>query len=104
MAKLHHSAIATRDVEASLVFWRDGLGFEVVMDQTFEGPWPELFGGESTTLRSLFLGEAASPESGIVELRRAQGAAAALWAVMETPGTILKELRTRPAKRPRGAE
>jgi hypothetical protein len=43
-------------------------------------------------------------ESGIVELRRAQGAAAALWAVMETPGTILKELRTRPAKRPRGAE
>ncbi|MGO8827088.1 MAG: VOC family protein [Acidimicrobiales bacterium] len=68
MAKLHHSAIATRDVEASLVFWRDGLGFEVVMDGTFEGPWPTLFGGESTTLRSVFLGEAASPESGIVEL------------------------------------
>jgi len=68
VAKLHHSAIATRDVEASLVFWRDGLGFEVVMDQMFEGRWPELFGGESTTLRSVFLGEAASPESGIVEL------------------------------------
>ncbi len=75
MAKLHHSAIATRDVEASLVFWRDGLGFEVVMDQTFEGPWPELFGGESTTLRSLFLGEAASPESGIVELVARDGTA-----------------------------
>jgi glyoxylase I family protein len=68
VAKLHHSAIATRDVEASLVFWRAGLGFEVVMDQTFEGPWPELFGVESMTPRSVFLGEAASPESGIVEL------------------------------------
>jgi glyoxylase I family protein len=68
VAKLHHSAIATRDIEASLVFWRDGLGLEVLMDHTFEGPWPTLFGGESTTLRSVFLGEVASSESGIVEL------------------------------------
>ena len=75
MAKLHHSAIATRDVEASLVFWRDGLGLEVLMDHTFEGPWPALFGGESTTLRSVFLGEAASPESGIVELVARDGTA-----------------------------
>ncbi len=48
MAKLHHSAIARRDVEASLVFWRDGLGFEVVVDQTFEGPWPELVARDGT--------------------------------------------------------
>lgn len=68
MAKVHHSAIVTRDVEASLVFWRDGLGFEVLMDETFEGPWPELFGAASTTLRSVFLGEAATPDDGIVEL------------------------------------
>jgi glyoxylase I family protein len=68
VAKLHHSAIATHDVEASLAFWRDGLGFDVLMDHTFEGPWPTLFGGESTTLRSVFLGEADAPESGIVEL------------------------------------
>ena len=68
MAKVHHSAIATRDVEASLVFWRDGLGLAVIMDQTFEGPWRELFGAGSTTLRSVFLGEAAAPEDGIVEL------------------------------------
>ncbi len=68
MAKVHHSAIATRDVEASLVFWRDGLGLEVLMDHTFDGPWPVLFGAASTTLRSVFLGEAAAPEAGIVEL------------------------------------
>jgi catechol 2,3-dioxygenase-like lactoylglutathione lyase family enzyme len=40
VATVHHSAIVTRDVEASLVFWRDGLGFDVLMDETFEGPWP----------------------------------------------------------------
>jgi catechol 2,3-dioxygenase-like lactoylglutathione lyase family enzyme len=68
VAKVHHSAIATRDVEASLVFWRDGLGFEVLMDETFEGPWRELFGATSAALRSVFLGEAAAPEDGIVEL------------------------------------
>jgi hypothetical protein len=49
VAKLHHSAIATRDVEVSSVL-------------------PTLFGGETTTLRSVFLGETASPESEIVDL------------------------------------
>ncbi len=68
MAKVHHSAIVTRDVEASLVFWRDGLDLDVLMDETFEGPWPELSGWSSTTLRSVFLGDAAAGDSGIVEL------------------------------------
>ena len=67
MARVHHSAIATHDVEASLVFWRDGLGLDVLMDHTFDGPWDELFGGTATTLRSIFLGETAAPD-GIVEL------------------------------------
>lgn len=68
MAKVHHSAIVTRDFDASLRFWRDGLGLDVLMDHSFEGPWPELFGTASTTLRSVFLGEAGSPDSGVVEL------------------------------------
>jgi glyoxylase I family protein len=68
VAKVHHSAIVTHDVDASLVFWRDGLGLDVLMDHTFEGPWDELFGGTTTKLRSLFLGDAATPDSGIVEL------------------------------------
>jgi glyoxylase I family protein len=68
VAKVHHSAIGTRDVEGSLAFWRDGLGFEVLMDHSFDGPWPELFGGTSTTLRSVFLGDPAAPDAGIVEL------------------------------------
>lgn len=73
MAKVHHSAIVTRDVEASLVFWRDGLGFDVLMDETFEGPWPELFGWDTTTLRSVFLGETSAGDAGIVELVAAAG-------------------------------
>ena len=68
MSKVHHSAITTRDVDASIRFWRDGLGFEVLMDFEFEGPWPELFGASSTSLRSVFLGDASSPQDGIVEL------------------------------------
>jgi glyoxylase I family protein len=76
VAKVHHSAIVTRDVEASLVFWRDGLGLDVIMDETFEGPWPELFGSASTKLRSVFLGDASAGDSGIVELVFTEGAAA----------------------------
>ena len=76
MAKVHHSAIMTRDVEASLVFWRDGLGLDVLMDETFEGPWPELFGTASTKLRSIFLGDASAGDSGIVELVTTEGAVA----------------------------
>lgn len=68
MAKVHHSTIAARDVEASLRFWRDGLGLAVLMDHTFEGPWPDLFGASTSTLRSVFLGDPGAPESGIVEL------------------------------------
>jgi len=74
VAKVHHSAIMTRDVESSLAFWRDGLGFQIVMDETFEGPWPDLFGTASSKLRSVFLGEGDEPESGILELVELLGA------------------------------
>jgi len=73
VATIHHSAIGTRDIAASLVFWRDGLGFEVQMDERFEGAWPELFGGDATTLRSIFLGDPSVPESGVVELVAMEG-------------------------------
>ena len=68
MAVVHHSAICTRDVEASLRFWRDGLGFEPIMDQTFAGDWPTLLRARSDRLRAVFLGDPARPEAGIVEL------------------------------------
>jgi glyoxylase I family protein len=49
-------------------FWRDGLGFTELFDQTFSGDWPTLFGAHTDRLRSIFLGDPATPDSGIVEL------------------------------------
>lgn len=68
MSTIHHSAICVRDVEAGLRFWRDGLGFRVLMDERFEGDWPTLLGAPSTSLRAVFLGDPGHAASGIVEL------------------------------------
>lgn len=68
VARVHHSAIGTRDVDDSLTFWRDGLGLEILMDHQFTGDWPGLFGGSSTELRSIFLGDPSEPGAGVVEL------------------------------------
>jgi catechol 2,3-dioxygenase-like lactoylglutathione lyase family enzyme len=68
MTQVHHTAIRVTDVERSLRFWSEGMGFRVLMDRTFEGDWPTLFGAAVTSLRSLFLGDPGSPDSGLVEL------------------------------------
>jgi catechol 2,3-dioxygenase-like lactoylglutathione lyase family enzyme len=67
-AHVHHSAVVVQDVDASLRFYRDGIGLDVLMDHVFEGDWPELFGAPSTTLRSIFLGDRRHPDAGVVEL------------------------------------
>jgi catechol 2,3-dioxygenase-like lactoylglutathione lyase family enzyme len=69
-ARAHHSAIVVRDIEASLRFWRDGVGFEVMMDRYFDGDWSALFVAPSNRLRSVFLGDPARRDAGIVELVR----------------------------------
>ncbi len=65
---VHHSAIVTTDVETALRFWRDGLGLVPLFDHAFTGDWPTLFGADTDTLRSVFLGDPELPDSGIVEL------------------------------------
>ena len=77
MPGIHHSAIVTADVEASMRFWRDGLGFTELFDYTFTGDWPTLFGAVTDQLRSIFLGDPETPETGIVELVVLEGTAAA---------------------------
>jgi len=67
-AMAHHTAVRVRDVDASLRFWRDGLGFEVLMDREFSGDWPTLLRAPSTSLRAVFLGRTDHPDAGIVEL------------------------------------
>jgi glyoxylase I family protein len=68
MAHVHHSAICVRDVDASLRFYRDGLGLQVLMDHEFDGDWRTLFDAPSDRLQSVFLGDPDSPDAGIVEL------------------------------------
>lgn len=77
MPGIHHSAICTADVERSMKFWRDGLGFTQLFDHTFTGDWPELFGARTDRLRSVFLGDPQTPDTGIVELVVFEGAEAA---------------------------
>lgn len=68
MPGIHHTAIVTADIELSRRFWCDGLGLTEFMDHTFRGDWPTLFGAPTDELRSVFLGDPAVPDSGIVEL------------------------------------
>jgi len=68
VAHVHHSAVYVRDVDASLRFYRDGLGLQVLMDHEFDGDWRTLFDAPGDRLRSVFLGDADSPDRGIVEL------------------------------------
>jgi len=77
MPGIHHSAIVTADVERSMRFWRDGLGFTELFDHTFTGDWPTLFGAPTDRLRSVFLGDPNTPDTGIVELVVFDGALAA---------------------------
>jgi glyoxylase I family protein len=74
MPGIHHAAICTADVDRSLKFWRDGLGFTELFDHTFTGDWPELFGAKTNRLRSIFLGDPREPDTGIVELVVVEGA------------------------------
>ena len=74
MTGIHHTAIVTADVERSIRFWRDGLGFAELFDHTFTGDWPALFGAATDQLRSVFLGDPSTPDTGIVELVQFEGA------------------------------
>jgi catechol 2,3-dioxygenase-like lactoylglutathione lyase family enzyme len=71
---VHHTAICTADVERSMRFWRDGLGLTEMMDITVQGDWRTLFRAKSDELRSIFLGDPATANAGIVELVMFDGA------------------------------
>ena len=67
---IHHSVVVVRDLEASLRFYRDGLGLAGLQDRQVEGAWPDLFGAPSRSLRAVFLGDPGTPDhhSGVLEL------------------------------------
>ena len=67
---IHHSVLVVGDLEASLRFYRDGLGLDLLRDQRVEGSWPDLFDAPSSSLRAVFLGDARIPDgqAGVLEL------------------------------------
>jgi catechol 2,3-dioxygenase-like lactoylglutathione lyase family enzyme len=76
---IHHTVIACRDIGASLTFYRDGLGLDVLADREVEGDWPELFGAPSRQLRAIFLGDPTVDDvsAGVLELNGFAGEIAA---------------------------
>ena len=72
---IHHSVVVVRDLEASLRFYRDGLGLEPLQDRQVEGDWPGLLDAPSRSLRAAFLGDPLVPDdhSGVLELNLFDG-------------------------------
>jgi catechol 2,3-dioxygenase-like lactoylglutathione lyase family enzyme len=73
---IHHSVIVVRDLEASLRFYRDSIGLDVLLDREVEGDWQGLFDGPSRILRAVFLGDTNVPDitAGVLELNSFVGA------------------------------
>ncbi len=67
--------MAVHDLEASLRFYRDGLGLEVLRDRQVEGDWPYLLDAPGRTVRAVFLGDPSVPDdhSGVLELNLFDG-------------------------------
>jgi catechol 2,3-dioxygenase-like lactoylglutathione lyase family enzyme len=68
MTLLHHTALCVADVDASLRFYRDGLGLTVLADVTMDADLHPLLGVTTRSLRAIFLGAAGNRDSGIIEL------------------------------------
>jgi len=68
--QLHHVTLFVRDAERSTRFYRDGLGFAVLVDREFDGDWPTLLGVASSAkrLRAVILGDPKQPHAGQLEL------------------------------------
>jgi catechol 2,3-dioxygenase-like lactoylglutathione lyase family enzyme len=65
---LHHAGVCCRDIEESLRFYRDGIGLVVLADVVLAADLKPLLGVSTTSVRTVFLGEAEHPDAGIVEL------------------------------------
>ncbi|MBB3603774.1 catechol 2,3-dioxygenase-like lactoylglutathione lyase family enzyme [Mycolicibacterium sp. BK556] len=68
MTLVHHTALCVADIDASLRFYRDGIGLTVLADVSMDADLHPLLGVATTSLRTVFLGAAGNKDSGIVEL------------------------------------
>jgi catechol 2,3-dioxygenase-like lactoylglutathione lyase family enzyme len=68
MTMLHHAALCPADLDASLRFYRDGIGLTVLTDFTMNADLEPLLGRRTSHLRAVFLGSPDSPQGGTLEL------------------------------------
>jgi glyoxylase I family protein len=87
---IHHTVLVVADLDASLRFYVDGIGLDVLQDREVEGDWPALLGADSRSLRVVFLGSADVPDdtAGVLELNVFPGGAAQRPTVSPPPAGL----------------
>ena len=68
MTALHHAGLCVRDMAESLRFYRDALKLTVLADKVLNADLESLLGVQTESVRTVFLGDAEQPDSGIIEL------------------------------------
>ena len=65
---VHHAGLCPADIEASIRFYRDGIGLSVLADFTMNADLEPLLGRRTSHVRAVFLGSPNSPQGGTLEL------------------------------------
>jgi catechol 2,3-dioxygenase-like lactoylglutathione lyase family enzyme len=68
MAPIDHIGLCPADFDASLRFYAEGIGLEVIFDVTLRGDMFDLLGVHTDGVRTLFLGEKSDPGKARIEL------------------------------------
>lgn len=68
MTPLHHAGVCVADMAASLRFYVEGIGLTVLVDTVLDADLESLLGVHTTSVRTVFLGDPANTDAGIVEL------------------------------------
>lgn len=68
MGQLHHAALCPADLDASLRFYVDGLGLDLLVDVTMPVDLDPLLGVSTEKVRTVFLGSRERADAGTLEL------------------------------------
>lgn len=68
MVQIHHAGICPADMDASLRFYVEGIGLDVVLDIVIPIDLDPLLGVTTSNARTVFLGSADDTDSGMLEL------------------------------------
>jgi catechol 2,3-dioxygenase-like lactoylglutathione lyase family enzyme len=68
MVPVHHTGLCPADLDASLRFYVEGIGLEVLFDVVIDADLAPLLGEHTQKVRTVFLGSRANSEAGALEL------------------------------------